>query len=101
VSQPSKAHPPGRRRGFRAGIRFRAEWRKSARFLRRHREDVALLFGVAAITFSLIGTCNSLDQVAIQRNSLMPQLGVSGVERAATAFAQLGRAPNQCELVHA
>jgi hypothetical protein len=77
VSQPSKAHPPGRRRGFRAGIRFRAEWRKSARFLRRHREDIALLFGVAAITFSLIGTCNSLDQVAIQRNSLMPQLGVS------------------------
>ena len=76
MSQPSKAQP-GRHRGFRAGIRFRAEWRKYARLLRRHREDVALLFGVAAITFSLIGTCNSLDQVAIQRNSLMPQLGVS------------------------
>ena len=78
MSQPSKPSPPRPpRRGFRAGVRFRAEWRKSARLLRRHREDVALLFGVAAITFSLIGTCNSLDQVAIQRNSLMPQLGVS------------------------
>lgn len=58
-------------------MRFRAEWRRYARGLRRHREDVALLFGVAAVTFSLIGTCNSLDQVAIQRNSVLPQLGVS------------------------
>jgi hypothetical protein len=78
VNQPIKPKPPGRpHRGFRARVRFRAEWRKSARLLRRHREDVALLFGVAAITFSLIGTCNSLDQVALQRNSLMPQVGVS------------------------
>ena len=45
--------------------------------MRRHREDLALFFGVAALTFSLIGTCNNLDQLAIQRNSFLPQLGVS------------------------
>jgi hypothetical protein len=47
------------------------------RFFRRHREDAAVLFGMAAITFSLIGTCNSRDQLEIQRNSLLPQLAVS------------------------
>jgi hypothetical protein len=62
---------------LRTGTRFRAEWRKFARFFRRHREDTAVLFGVAALTFSLIGTCNSLDQLAIQRNSVLPLLGVS------------------------
>lgn len=36
-----------------------------------------MLFGIAAITFSLIGTCNSRDQLAIQRSSLLPQLAVS------------------------
>jgi hypothetical protein len=62
---------------LRPGVRFRAEWRKYARLFRRHREDAAVLFGVAAFTFSLIGTCNSLDQLAIQRNSVLPQLAVS------------------------
>jgi len=36
-----------------------------------------VVFGIAAITFSLIGTCNSRDQLAIQRSSLLPQLAVS------------------------
>jgi hypothetical protein len=78
VAQQSKSHrPSGPRRGLRPGVRFRVELRRYSRTLRRHREDAALLFGVAALTFSLIGTCNNLDQLAIQRNSFLPQLAVN------------------------
>ena len=51
------------------------------RYFRRHRDDVsvlgALVFGVAAVMFSLLGTCNTRDQLAIQKYSALPQLGVS------------------------
>ena len=78
MAQPIKS--PGAKRshrGLRTGARFRIEWRKVVRFFRRHREDTAVLFGVTAIAFSLIGTCNSRDQLEIQRSSFLPQLAVN------------------------
>jgi len=78
----SKPLPPERRRrGFRPVARFLAERRQLLRYFRRHREDVsvvaALTFGLAAVTFSMLGTCTSRDQLAIQKYSALPQLAVS------------------------
>ena len=78
----SKPLPPGRRRrGFRPVARIRIERRQLLRYFQRHRDDVsvvaALTFGLAAVTFSMLGTCTSRDQLAIQKYSALPQLAVS------------------------
>ena len=83
--QPGGPVPLARRsrglRGLRPVLRFRIERRQLIRYFRRHRDDVsvlaALTFGLAAVTFSMLGTCNSRDQLAIQKYNALPQLAVN------------------------